>query len=85
MEAGSVFQELPVVVLNFEFKANINRHTAEQEMPFFEQERLIMSEATSSLDEPTCRTVVETMQRMGRADGSGNGLAGRRDRGGHGS
>jgi amidase len=91
MEAGSVFQELPIVVLNYEFKANINRYFAslgpgarvknlaelirfndehrEQEMPFFGQERLIMSEATTSLDDPVYRKAVATIQRMSRADG----------------
>ena len=91
MEAGSVFQELPIVVLNFEFKANINKYFEslgpgakvktlaelirfndthrEQEMPFFGQERLIMSEATTSLDDPVYRNAVATIQRMSRADG----------------
>jgi amidase len=91
MEAGSVFQELPLVVLNFEFKANINQYFEslgpgakvktlaelirfndthrEQEMPFFGQERLIMSEATTSLDDPVYRNAVATIQRMSRADG----------------
>lgn len=91
MEAGSVFQELPIVVLNFEFKANINRYFQglgpnakvkslteliafneahrEQEMPFFGQERLRMSEATTSLDDPVYRRAVETVQRMSRAEG----------------
>ncbi|HTM33311.1 MAG TPA: amidase [Vicinamibacterales bacterium] len=91
MEAGSVFQELPIVVLNYEFKANINRYfqslgpdakiktladlirfneeQRDREMPFFGQERLIMSEATTSLDDPEYRKAVETIQRMSRADG----------------
>jgi amidase len=91
MEAGSVFQELPIVVLNYEFKANINRYFEslgpnakikslgdlirfndehrDREMPFFGQERLIMSEATTSLDDPVYRQAVETIQRMSRADG----------------
>jgi len=91
MEAGSVFQELPIVVLNYEFKANINRYFQslgpdakiktltdlirfndehrDREMPFFGQERLIMSEATTSLDDPEYRKAVETIQRMSRADG----------------
>ena len=72
MDSGSVFQELPTIVLNYEFKVNINRYFQslgpeapvksladliefndahrDQEMPFFGQERLIISEATSSLD-----------------------------------
>jgi amidase len=91
MEAGSVFEELPIVVLNYEFKANINRYFEslgpgarvknltdlirfndehrEQEMPYFGQERLIMSEATTSLDDPVYRKAVTTIQRMSRADG----------------
>jgi amidase len=90
-EAGSVFQELPIVVLNYEFKANINRYFQslgpgakvksladlirfndthrEQEMPYFGQERLVMSEATGSLDDPVYRKAVATIQRMSRADG----------------
>ena len=91
MEAGSVFQDLPIVVLNYEFKANINRYFQslgpdakiktladlirfneehrDREMPFFGQERLIMSEATGSLDDPEYRKAAETIQRMSRADG----------------
>jgi amidase len=78
-------------VLNYEFKANINRYfqslgpdakiktladlirfneeQRDREMPFFGQERLIMSEATTSLDDPAYRKAVETIQRMSRADG----------------
>ena len=91
MDSGSVFQELPMTVLNYEFKANINRYFAslgpnapvkslaelirfneanrDREMPFFGQERLIISEATSSLDAPEYRKAVETIQRLTRADG----------------
>ena len=91
MDSGSVFQELPTTVLNYEFKANINRYfeslgpTApvknlaelirfnethrDREMPFFGQERLVISEATSSLDAPEYRKAVETIQRLTRAEG----------------
>jgi amidase len=88
---ADVFQELPTTVLNYEFKANINKYfqslgpTApvkslteliafneahrDQEMPFFGQERLVISEATSSLDAPEYRRAVTTIQRATRADG----------------
>ena len=91
MDSGSVFQELPTTVLNYEFKANINRYFEslgpnapvkslaelirfndahrEQEMPFFGQERLVISEATTSLDAPEYRKAVETIQRLTRAEG----------------
>ena len=39
------------------------------EMPFFGQERLVISEATSSLDAPEYRKAVETIQRLTRAEG----------------
>ena len=88
---ADVFQQLPMTVLNYEFKANINNYfqslgpTArvknlaeliafneahrEQEMPFFGQERLVISEATSSLEAPEYRQAVTTIQRATRADG----------------
>jgi amidase len=91
MDSGSVFQELPTIVLNYEFKANINRYFAslgpnapvkslaelirfndahrEQEMPFFGQERLVISEATTSLEAGEYRNAVETIQRLTRAEG----------------
>ena len=91
MDSGSVFQELPTIVLNYEFKVNINRYFQglgpeapvksladlikfndahrEQEMPFFGQERLIVSEATGSLADPRYRNAVETVQRLTRAEG----------------
>ena len=91
MDSGSVFQELPTTVLNYEFKANINRYFEslgpnapvkslaelirfndahrDREMPFFGQERLIISEATTSLDAPEYRKAVETIQRLTRAEG----------------
>jgi amidase len=91
LDTGSVFQELPMVVLNYEFKTNINRYLAtlgpaarvktlaeiiafneahrDREMPFFGQERLVMSEATTSLDAPEYRTAVAAIQRATRADG----------------
>ncbi|MFN8062946.1 MAG: amidase [Vicinamibacterales bacterium] len=91
LDSGSVFQELPTVVLNYEFKANINRYFAslapgarvktltdlitfndanrEKEMPYFGQERLLVSERTTSLDAPEYRRAVETVQRMTRAEG----------------
>jgi amidase len=90
-QAADVFQELPTVVLNYEFKANINKYFAalgaaapvknlteliafnerhrDREMPFFGQERLIVSEATSGLDAPEYRRAVATIQRATRADG----------------
>ena len=91
MDSGSVFQELPTTVLNYEFKANINRYFEslgpaapvknlaelirfndthrDREMPFFGQERLVISEATSSIDAPEYRKAVETIQRLTRAEG----------------
>jgi amidase len=88
---ADVFQELPTIVLNYEFKANINRYFASlgagarvksladliafndahraEEMPYFGQERLIVSEATASLDAPEYRKAVATIQRATRADG----------------
>lgn len=91
MDAGSVFQALPMVVLNVEFKANIDRYLASlgptarvksladliafneahraEELPYFGQERLVMSQATTSLDDPAYRQAVATVQRMTRADG----------------
>jgi amidase len=88
---ADVFQQLPTTVLNYEFKANINKYfqslgpTApvkslteliafneahrDREMPFFGQERLVISEATSSLDAPEYRQAVATIQRATRADG----------------
>ena len=91
LDTGSVFQELPMVVLNYEFKANINKYFQslgsgarvkslaeliafneahrDQEMPFFGQERLVISEATTSLDAPEYRKAVAAIQRATRADG----------------
>lgn len=91
MDSGSVFQEAPTVVLNYEFKANINKYFAslgpnarvkslreliafndahkDQEMPFFGQERLHISEATSGLDAPEYRRAIAAIQRATRADG----------------
>ena len=91
MDSGSVFQELPTIVLNYEFKVNINRYFEslgpgapvkslaeliefndahrEREMPFFGQERLVVSEKTTSLDAPEYRKAVETIQRLTRAEG----------------
>ena len=73
-QPGDVFQELPTTVLNYEFKANINKYfqslgpaapikslteliafneaNRDREMPYFGQERLVISDATSSLDAP---------------------------------
>ena len=91
MESNDVFQELPTIVLNYEFKANINRYFQslgaaapvkslaeliafneahrDREMPFFGQERLIISEATTSLEAPEYRRAVATIQRLTRAEG----------------
>jgi amidase len=88
---ADVFQQLPTTVLNYEFKANINKYfqslgpTApvkslagliafneahrDQELPFFGQERLVISEATSSLDAPEYRQALATIQRATRAEG----------------
>jgi amidase len=88
---ADVFQELPTTVLNYEFKANINRYfqslgpaakvkslteliafneaNRDREMPYFGQERLVISEATTSLDAPDYRKAVATIQRATRADG----------------
>jgi amidase len=86
-----VFQDLPTLVLNYEFKANINRYFAslgpgarvkslteliafndanrDREMPYFGQERLIISEKTASLEAAEYRKAVETIQRLTRAEG----------------
>ncbi|MFN7978514.1 MAG: amidase [Vicinamibacterales bacterium] len=91
LDAGSVFQDAPTVVLNYEFKANINTYFAslgptarvkslteliafndahkDQEMPFFGQERLHISEQTSGLDAPEYRRALAAVQRATRADG----------------
>ena len=91
MDAGSVFQALPLVVLNYEFKANINKYfqslgpTApvkslteliafndkhpDREMPYFGQERLIESEATTGLDDPRYLKALASVQRWTRTDG----------------
>ena len=88
---ADVFQELPTIVLNYEFKANINKYFQslgasapvktladliafneahrDREMPYFGQERLIISEATTSLDAPEYRKAVAAIQRATRADG----------------
>jgi amidase len=88
---ADVFQQLPTIVLNYEFKANINKYFQslganapvkslteliafneahrDREMPFFGQERLIISEATSSLDAEEYRQALTTIQRATRADG----------------
>ena len=90
-QTTDVFTELPTLVLNYEFKANINRYFAslgpaapvkslteliafneahrDREMPFFGQERLIISEATSGLDAPEYVRAVAAIQRAMRADG----------------
>jgi amidase len=86
-----VFQDLPTIVLNYEFKANINRYFEslgpaapvksladliafnerhrDREMPFFGQERLLISEKTTSLEAAEHRKAVETIQRLTRAEG----------------
>ena len=86
-----VFQDLPTMVLNYEFKANINRYFEslgpgapvkslaeliafneqhrDREMPFFGQERLLISEKTTSLEAAEYRKAVETIQRLTRAEG----------------
>lgn len=91
MDAGSVFQELPMVVLNYEFKANINRYFAslgpnarvktlaeliafndahrDAELVYFGQERLRISEATTSLDDPAYVKALAAIQRHTRQDG----------------
>ncbi len=91
LDAGSVFQELPLVVLNYEFKANINKYfqslgaTApvktleeliafnerhrDREMPYFGQERLIQSQATSGLDDPRYLNALATVRRVTRDEG----------------
>lgn len=91
MDTGSVFQEAPTIVLNYEFKANINKYFAslgpkapvkslteliafndahrDQEMPFFGQERLHISEKTAGLDAPEYRAAVAAIQRATRGDG----------------
>ncbi len=90
-QTTDVFTELPTLVLNYEFKANINRYFAslgpgapvkslteliafneahrDREMPFFGQERLIISEATSGLDAPEYVRAVAAIQRAMRGDG----------------
>jgi amidase len=91
MDAGSVFQEAPTIVLNYEFKANINKYFAslgpdarvknlteliafndahrDREMPYYGQERLHSSEATTGLDAPDYRRAVAAIQRATREDG----------------
>jgi amidase len=91
MTAGSVFQELPIVVLNHEFKANIEQYFTSlgpgtrirtladliafnearraDELVYFGQERLVISEATTGLDAPEYRRAVATIQRATRQDG----------------
>lgn len=91
MDAGSVFNAAPLVVLNYEFKANINKYFKslganapvknldeliafneqhrDREMPYFGQERLIESNATSGLDDPRYLTALETVRRWTRTDG----------------
>ena len=91
LDAGSVFQALPMVVLNYEFKANINAYLASlgpnapvktlaeliafndahraEELGYFGQERLVISEATSGLDAPEYRQAVAAIQRHTRQDG----------------
>jgi amidase len=88
---ADVFQTLPMVVLNHEFKANINQYFEslgpgapvkslaeliafneahrDREMPYFGQERLILSEATTGLDATEYRKALATIQRATRADG----------------
>ena len=91
MEAGSVFNAAPLVVLNYEFKHNINKYFQslganapvktldeliafneqhrDREMPYFGQERLIESNATSGLDDPRYLKALETVRRWTRSDG----------------
>ena len=91
MDAGSVFNAAPLVVLNYEFKANINKYFKslgasatvkslddliafneqhrDREMPYFGQERLIESNATSGLDDPRYLKALETVRRWTRTDG----------------
>jgi amidase len=91
LPAMDVFQDLPTTVLNYEFKANINRYFEslgpsapvkslaeliafneqhrDREMPFFGQERLLISEKTTSLEAAEYRKAVETIQRLTRAEG----------------
>lgn len=91
MDASSVFQDLPIVVLNYEFKTNINAYFAslgpnarvktlaeliafndahkDTELPYFGQERLVMSERTTGLDAPEYRKAVAAIQRATRQDG----------------
>ena len=91
LDAGSVFNASPLVVLNYEFKANINKYFAslgpnakikslddliafneahrDREMPYFGQERLIESNATSGLDDPRYLKALETVRRWTRTDG----------------
>ena len=88
---ADVFQQLPTTVLNYEFKANINKYFQslgaaapvkslseliafneahrDREMPYFGQERLVISEATAGLDAPEYLTAVATIQRATRAEG----------------
>ena len=91
MDAGSVFNAAPLVVLNYEFKHNINQYLAslgpnakvkslddliafneqhrDREMPYFGQERLIESNATSGLDDPRYLKALDTVRRWTRTDG----------------
>ena len=46
-----------------------NEAHRDREMPYFGQERLIISEATTSLDAPEYRKAVAAIQRATRADG----------------
>jgi amidase len=46
-----------------------NEANRDREMPFFGQERLIVSEATTGLDAPEYRRALSTIQRATRADG----------------
>lgn len=91
LNAASVFQTLPIVVLNYEFKHNINAYFAslgpaarvrsltdliafneahrDTELPYFGQERLVMSEGTTGLDAAEYKQAVRTIQRATRDDG----------------
>ncbi len=91
MDAGSVFNAAPLVVLNHEFKANINAYFKslgpnapiknldeliafneqhrDREMPYFGQERLIESNATTGLDDPRYLEALATVRRWTRTEG----------------
>lgn len=91
IDNGTVFAELPTIVLNYEFKAGINAYfeslgpnapikslseliafneaNRDREMPYFGQELLLASEATSSLEAPEYLNAVRTVQRATREDG----------------